>query len=174
MAWYPLVPDSFALVRNWTATLRSLARCPSSQSTAFVFVGAQPMNHPMEGRPRPARPAVDLFDMPPIEPEELAPSDTSSSLPWRRLALAYFGALGCALLFRFPTWASLALPFAALAAQSVRGLRWPYRVASAAVFSAYVAQISSISVSPAGWGFRFASTLVFLVVIAWGMQVDDL
>jgi hypothetical protein len=40
--------------------------------------------------------------------------------------------------------------------------------------SAYVAQISSISVSPAGWGFRFASTLVFLVVVAWGMQIDDL
>jgi hypothetical protein len=131
------------------------------------------MNHPMEGRPPPARPAADLFDLPPTGPEELASSGTSS-LPWRRLALVYFGALGCALLFRFPTWAVLALPLAALAAQSVRRLRWPYRVASAAVLSAYVAQISSISVSPAGWGFRFASTLVFLVVVAWGMQIDDL
>lgn len=128
----------------------------------------------MEQLPSSVRPAADLFDLPPIEPEELAPSGTSSSLPWRRLALVYFGALGGALLFRFPTWALLALPLAALAAQSVRGLRWPYRVASAAVLSAYVAQISSISVSPAGWGFRFASTLVFLVVVAWGMQVDDL
>ena len=128
----------------------------------------------MERRLPPAGPAVDLFDLPPIEPEELAPSGTSSSLPWRRLALVYFGALGVALLFGFPNWAVLALPLGALAAQSVRRLRWPYRVASAAVFSAYVAQIFSISISPAGWGFRFASTLVFLVVVAWGMQVDDL
>ena len=130
----------------------------------------------MEQLPPSVKPAADLFDLPSIEREEPAPSSASSSLPWRWLALVYLAALGGALLFRFPAWAVLALPLAALAAQSVRALRWPYRVASAAVFGAYAAQISSIVVSPAGWGFRFASAFLLFVVVAscWGLQVDDL
>lgn len=132
------------------------------------------MNEPMAQIPPAAAPPPDLFDLRPVEPEEPAPPEASSSLPWAWLALVYLAALGTALLFHFPTWAVLALPFAALAAQTLRRLLWPYRFASAAVFAAYVAQISSIVVSPAGWGFRFASAFVLLLAAAlcWGVRMD--
>src|SRR2546423_5239217 len=107
---------------------------------ALARVRAEPIDDRMEQFPPSFKPAADLFDLPSIEQEEMAPSDASSSLPWRWLALVYLAALGGALLFRFPAWAVLVLPLAALAAQSVRGLRWPYRFASAAAFGAYAAQ----------------------------------
>jgi hypothetical protein len=134
-----------------------------------------PMNDPMAPPPRIGAPPPDLFDLRPVEPEEPAPPEASPSLSWR-LALVYLSALGAALLFRFPRWAVLALPLAALATQAVRRLRWPYRIAFAALFAAYAAQISSIVNSPAGWGFRFASAFVLFLAAAffWGLQTDEI
>jgi hypothetical protein len=135
-----------------------------------------PMNNPMARIPPAGAPPPDLFDLRPVEPEEPVPPAAPSSLSWARLAIVYLAALGAALLFRFPPSAVLALPLAALSAQAVRRLRWPYRFACAAVFAAYAAQISSIVNSPAGWGLRFASAFVLILAAAffWGLQVDEL
>jgi len=119
-------------------------------------------------------PPPDLFDLHRLETDE-PKADEASSLPWTRLALVYMSALGAALLFRFPSWALLGFPLAALVTQSLRPWRWPHRIFSAAVFAAYAAQITSIVVSPAGWGFRFAAAFVLFLAAGFmlGLQMDE-
>jgi hypothetical protein len=119
------------------------------------------------------KPPPDLFELRPAVPVKRQEA-AQSPFPGRRLVIVYLLALSSALLFRFPAWAVLALPLAAGVTQLVCRLRWPYRIASAAVFATYLAQLSAVIVSPAGWGFRFTSMFVFCLAGAfcWGLRMD--
>lgn len=109
------------------------------------------------------RQAVDI-----VQPSPSPSPEAASSLPWTRLTLVAIPAVGVALLSHFPPWAILVLPVSALAAQTVRRRRWPFRLASAAVFAAYAAQLIQLALFT--WAFRFAAAFALFVAAAfcWG------
>ena len=106
-------------------------------------------------------------------PVESVDPPPPGSLSLLRLALVGAPAIGVAVLFRFPPWAVLVLPAAALASLAVRRWRWPFRAACSAALAAYTAQLIQLALFT--WAFRFGAAFALFMAAAfcWGLRMDE-
>lgn len=109
----------------------------------------------------------------PIEPFETPARQSTGSWGWLRLALTGLLSLVAVLGCRFPAWAVLVLPTAALATQAVRRWRWPFRAACSAVLATYAAQVMQLALTT--WAFRFGASFALFMAAAffWGLRMDE-
>jgi hypothetical protein len=116
----------------------------------------------------------DAFDLP-APAADLGELVEPPAVPWARLAAVGVAGLGVAWLFRFPPWALIGLPFAAVVSQVLQEWRLPRRIAWTAVAAAYLAQIGDMVVSPITWWLRFGFFFVLIgaAVVFFGLRMDE-